>query len=119
VMDLNLYSRRCIITAMRRELLRWVVVLAVAAMLCGHVTELFDRWDHTLTTGKDADYSIVFIAACAGFVFLVANYVTSLRGRSRANASSPVVQLFSVFRTILSDTSDTGLSFPPILALRI
>jgi uncharacterized membrane protein YbhN (UPF0104 family) len=118
-MILKRYSRRSIITSMRRMLLRWVVVLAVAVMLCGHVTELFDHWDHTLTTGKDADYSIVLVAACAGFVFLVANYVTSLRGRSRANEYSPMLTLSPVFRTIFAETSDTGPSPPPILAIRI
>ena len=119
LMDLKLYGRQRIITAMRRVLLRSVVVLAVVIMLCGHVTELFDYWDHTLTTGRDTDYSIVFIAACAGFVLVVANYVTSLRSRSRASESSPIMQLFSVFRTTLPHTSATGLSPPPILAIRI
>jgi hypothetical protein len=117
-MDWSPFSRQRIITVMRRVLLRWVIVLGVAVMLCGHVTELFDRWDHTLTTGTDADYSIVFVAACAGSVFLVANYVTSLRGRSRASDNSPTLQLFSVFGAILY-TSDTGLPPPPILAIRI
>jgi hypothetical protein len=104
---------------MRRVLLRWVVVFAIAVMLCGHVTELFDCWDQTLTTGRDADYSIVFLAACAGVVFLVANYLTSLLGCSRANESSPVLQVFSAFRTIVSDTCDPGLSPPPNLPLRV
>src|SRR5579864_8026019 len=54
--------------AMLRGALRWGVVLAVVAMLGGHFTELFDRWDHTLRTGKDADYAVVMVAACAGVV---------------------------------------------------
>lgn len=120
MMDWSPRSRQRIITAMRRVLLRWVIVLAVAVMLCGHVTELFDRWDHTLTTGTDADYSIVFVAACAGSVFMVANYVSSLLGRCHANESWPILQFLSAFRAIVSDTHDSGLSPPPNLSpLRI
>lgn len=104
---------------MRSVLVRWLMVVTLAALLCGHVTEFFDNWDHTLTTGGDTDYSIVFLAGCAGFVLVVANCATSLLGSSPTSESWPVLQLFSAFRAVLSDPSDSGLSPPPILAIRI
>jgi hypothetical protein len=59
-------------TSMRTLLLRSVVLMIMAAMLGGHVTELLDHWDHTARTGEDSDYSFVLIAACAGAAFILA-----------------------------------------------
>lgn len=58
--------------------LRWAALLILAAMLGGHFTELFDRWDHTLRTGKDADYAIVLVAACAGLAVAAAKVLMAL-----------------------------------------
>lgn len=54
------------------RLLRWAALIIVAAMLTGHVTELFDHWDHTLRTGREADYTLVVLAACAGLEIVLA-----------------------------------------------
>jgi hypothetical protein len=39
-------------------------ILAVC-LLC-QVAEIFDRWDHTLQTGDDTEYTFVVLALCAG-----------------------------------------------------
>ena len=55
------------------------MLVLVLAIVGGHLTELFDRWDDTLRTGKDADYAIVLVCACAGATVLAANSVKLLR----------------------------------------
>lgn len=49
------------------------------AMFGGHVTELFDHWDHTLRTGQDSDYLVVMVAACAGAAFILVQASRLLR----------------------------------------
>jgi hypothetical protein len=57
---------------MRGFLLRSAAVIIMVAILGGHLTELFDHWDHTLRTGQDSDYLVVLIAGCAGAAFVIA-----------------------------------------------
>jgi hypothetical protein len=99
---------------------RWAILIIVAAMLCGHVTELFDHWDHTLRTGREADYTLVVLAACAGLEIVLARtlivFFTGLRapGNTAAEPSSPT------FPIIWAETLVTGPSPPPLpLSLRI
>ncbi len=99
---------------------RWAILIIVAAMLCGHVTELFDHWDHTLRTGREADYTLVVLAACAGLEIVLARtlivFFTGLRapGNTAAEPSSPT------FPIIWAETPVTGPSPPPHpLSLRI
>lgn len=102
-----------------RILLRWVVLLTLAAMLGGHVTELFDHWDRTLQTGRDVDYTVVIVAACAGVVFVVAKGLVALFRHSPKQEDSPVQQSFSFFQTMFPEISAAGPSPPPLLPLRI
>src|SRR5579862_5508334 len=93
--------------------LRWAVLIIVAAILCGHVSELFDHWDHTLRTGREADYTLVVLAACAGLEIVLARtliaFFTGLRApRDLAEPSSPTFQI------IWAETLVTGPS-PPAL----
>ena len=92
-------SGRPIITAMRREYLRWALILVLGVMLGGHVTELFDHWDHTLQTGRDVDYTVVIIAACVGVVFAVGKkFVAACVGVfSRANLLQVAAPKFNLF----------------------
>jgi hypothetical protein len=112
-------SQQRIIPRVRRYLLRWIIVFLVAVLLCGHVTELFDEWDHTLTTGRDVDYSLVVVAACAGAIFVVARYLALSLGDFRLYPLSLVPQLLIFSYAIYLETNGTGLSPPPSLALRI
>jgi hypothetical protein len=36
----------------------------------GHITELFDHWDHTLETGTEIDFAVVLVAAAGASVLL-------------------------------------------------
>lgn len=104
---------------MMGKILRCLALVTLAAMLAGHVSELFDHWDHTLRTGKDADYAVVMVAGCAGFVFAVAK-----RLLARARVLQPVERLplsmgclFSP--AIFAEISPSGPSPPLFSALRI
>src|SRR5690349_10624520 len=88
------------IIPVRRSLLRWAVLITLTAMLGGHVTEMFDRWENTLQTGRDTDFNIVIVAACAGIVFVVARSLVVLFRQSLKHEDSPVQQSFSLFQTI-------------------
>lgn len=72
-------SRQPRIRPVKSALPRFVMLVLVLAISGGHLTELFDRWDDTLRTGKDADYAIVLVCACAGAAVLAANSVRVLR----------------------------------------
>lgn len=101
------------------RLLRCVVLIALAAMLAGHVTELFDHWDHTLRTGKDADYTMVMVAACAGFAFAIAKRLSCLARTLRGIEGLPL-PLRSLFCPVLfPDIASTGPSPPLVVSLRI
>jgi hypothetical protein len=104
---------------MLRGALRWAVVIVVISMLGGHVTELFDRWDHTLRTGKDADYAVVMVAACTGLAFAIAKRLLSFFRGLRVEKNSPVERSSSPFQVRFAETSATGPSPPLLLSLRI
>jgi hypothetical protein len=104
---------------MMSRLLRCVVLIALAAMLAGHVTELFDHWDHTLRTGKDADYTMVMVAACVGLAFAIAKRLPCL-ARSLRRIEGLPLPLSSLFCPVLvPEIASTGPSPPLIVSLRI
>jgi len=88
-------------------------------MLGGHVTELFDRWDHTLRTGKDADYTTVFVAACVAFVFAVATRAAAHFARVRPLPVYIVQESSRIFPVFFPETVVTGPSPPASVCLRI
>ncbi len=101
------------------RVLRCVVLVILAAMLAGHVTELFDHWDHTLRTGREADYTLVVIAACAGLeVVLAERLLTFFRGWP-ANQDFPAQPLVAEFWVIPAETLPAGPSPPLLASLRI
>lgn len=104
---------------MRRTLLHSAALIILAAMLGGHVTELFDRWDNTLQTGRDIDYSIVIVAACAGIVFAAAKTLIALFRRSPKQEDSPVQPSFSFLQIVFPEVAAAGPSPPSLLPLRI
>lgn len=102
---------------MRSALLRCVIVAALAAMLGGHITELFDQWDHTLRTGRDADYTVVLIAACAGAAFIAGKSSRFLQRFVRVVAGVAArVFCVAVMYPVTLKTFAFDLSPPPILA---
>lgn len=66
----------------------------------GHFSEMFDRWEHTLQTGNDADYAAVVIAVVAGaslasigvaFRLFSKSQCTDFRPALRAESLPPVL----------------------------
>jgi len=68
-----------------RWLVKLVILLVVLTCLWGHVSEIFDRWDQTLQTGNDVEFSLVLLALVAGAVLALS---ASLPASRRARASS-------------------------------
>ncbi len=104
---------------MTSRLLRCVVLATLVAMLAGHVSELFDRWDHTLRTGKDADYAVVLIAACAGLVFSLAKRLVSAFRQVRRIEYFPALHAALPGPPTHAENSATGPSPPLLCALRL
>jgi uncharacterized membrane protein SpoIIM required for sporulation len=104
---------------MRGVVLRAVMLFLIAAMFGGHITELFDRWDHTARTGQDSDYTVVVIAACAALVFVAAKV-----SRLFCRAPKIVEALGSMFQrglmaAVRSESFAFDLSPPPLTPIRI
>ncbi len=95
------------------------MLIILAAMLGGHVTEMFDRWENTLLTGRDVDFNVVIVAACAGVVFVVAKSLVVLFRYLPKQKDSPVPQSFSLLQTMFPEITAAGPSPPPLLPLRI
>ena len=104
---------------MRRTLLHSAVLITLVAMLGGHLTELFDRWDNTLQTGRDIDYAVVIVAACAGIVFAAAKGLIGLFRCSPKQDDSPVQPSFSFLPIVFPEVAAAGPSPPSLLPLRI
>jgi len=88
-------------------------------MLGGHITELFDRWDHTLRSGQEADYTVVFVAACLGVAFVgIKNLVFAFTRFSFDAGLQISMQRWRKRRSGTVLTPATGPS-PPLLILPI
>jgi hypothetical protein len=96
-----------------------MIVFLVAVLLSGHVTELIDQWDHTMTTGRDVDYSLVVVAACAGIVLIVATRLASFFADFGVHTFSPITPVLTFSLATCLEKNSTGLSPPPNLSLRI
>src|SRR5207245_6904248 len=108
MVSLTARSRLSTIVPVQRTLLRWAVLITLAAMLGGHVTEMFDRWENTLQTGRDVDFTVVIVAACAGVVFVVAKSLVVLFRYLSKQKDSPVQQSFSLLQTICPEIAAAG-----------
>ena len=104
---------------MRRTLLHFAVLITLATMLGGHVTELFDHWDNTLQTGRDIDYSVVIIAVCAGIVFAAAKGLIGLFRCLQKQDDSFFQPSFSFLRIVFPQVDAAGPSPPTLLPFRI
>jgi hypothetical protein len=40
--------------------------------------EMFDRWDNTLQTGQDTEYTFVLLALCVGALYTLAKLIVTL-----------------------------------------
>ena len=74
----------CIEGMVREKVIQAAATLILVLCLWGHVSELFDRWDHTSRTGNDTEYSTVIAVLAGGAVILFARALPGLRGDARA-----------------------------------
>lgn len=99
---------------------RCVILLVLGAMLGGHVTELFDHWDHTLQTGKDIDYSLVVVAACLGVAFVAIRELALVLRRLLAANTQPISEpLLATDLRSIPEISVCGPSPPIPIPVRI
>jgi hypothetical protein len=78
-----------IVAAMRLRASSFLAASLLAVCLLCQVAEIFDRWDHTLQTGDDTEYTFVVLALCAGAAVSlkwVAPGMAALNFRARANS---------------------------------
>lgn len=102
---------------MRAFLLRSAAVIIMVAILGGHLTELFDHWDHTLRTGQDSDYLVVLIAGCAGAAFVIAKAGRFVRRLQKlVNESVPRVLPRAEWAPVLLQDFGFDLSPPATLS---
>ena len=106
---------------MRSRLPRITVTLVLLICFVCPFVEMFDRWDHTIQTGNDTEYSLVVLALCIGFGYSAARFLfgASLRSGGSARAVSKSAELESlafVFRRVIQLASSIS---PPRVALRI
>ncbi len=70
-----LKPRSDIILSVRSRISRAVVTLALLTCLICPVLEMFDRWDHTVQTGQDTEYTFVVLALCVGALYALARLI--------------------------------------------
>ena len=116
---LTRHSQPFKMTLMRNLLLRSAVLIVMAAMLGGHVTELLDHWDHTARTGKDSDYAVVMIAGCVGFAFVIARCIASIFKHLRTSVASWIQLTAYIFEPLFTETAVPGPAPPGFISLRI
>ena len=75
--QLILKIRSDIICSVRSRTSRVIVTLVLLTCFVCPVLEMFDRWDHTLRTGQDTEYTFVVIALCVGAVFAFARLIVT------------------------------------------
>lgn len=91
----------CIEAAVRKTFIQAGSIVILILCLWGHVSELFDHWDHTPQTGNDTEYSTVIAVLAAGAVILFARSLTVWLRGTRATASlKPAAALCAPLRFI-------------------
>src|SRR4029077_7735586 len=99
----------------RRKLIEIGAVLILAVCVGGHVSEIFDNWDHTLQTGNDIEYSTFIVALIAGAVLGSAQVAAMLM--RAASVTFRHLPLFVVSFSSSPSPSFAGYSPPPPLRI--
>ncbi len=106
---------------MRAQVLRGIAALALLTCFVCPVLESFDRWDHTLRTGSDTEYTFVLLALCIGLFFslrqLLPSFFRLSPARNAARAPSPISSL--PLSAILRSSFRSAPESPPLVGLRI
>lgn len=106
---------------MELRISRTVAALALLTCVICPVLEMFDRWDHTLQTGQDTEYSLVLIALCLGVAYVLARFAIKFSLRSLCEN---LISIPGLHNSHLSRGIDCFFvvpidASPPPLALRI
>jgi len=97
-----------------------IMFILVVCLVCPLV-ELFDRWDHTIQTGNDTEYTLVILALCIGAAYSFTRFIFKFcvcrcAGEVVSKALAAKLLLSPLCRSFF--VSPIPLS-PPALALRI
>ncbi len=97
-----------------------VTLILVICLICPFV-EMFDRWDHTIQTGNDTEYTLVILALCIGVAYSFTRFISKFylfasAGEVVSNACAAKRLVFARLGSCF--VSPIPLS-PPALALRI
>ena len=112
--------RSDIIRSVRSRTSRVIVALVLLTCFICPVLEMFDRWDHTLKTGKDTEYTFVVIALCVGAVFAFAQVmVTFCASLSATKYISTLWCINGSLFSVIHPAACGPLSESPPLNLRI
>lgn len=104
---------------MRRGALKAGIVLIIGVIFFSLVSQMFDRWDHAETKGKDTESTLMLIAVSAGAAIAIVHAASVclpsfLKARLAVTFSSPA-PLWAIFEPEISRSPES----PPLLALRI
>jgi hypothetical protein len=105
---------------MQRNTTRVIVAIVLLTCLVCPLLELFDRWDHTIQTGDDTEYTLVALALCIGIVFaLVRLTVTLFSNFPVSSTSSRLLSLRNASFFLIAAAIFSAASTSPPLNLRI
>ncbi len=104
---------------MRGGALKAGVVLIIGVIFLSMVSQMFDRWDHAETKGKDTESTLILVALSAGAAIAILHRASAclpsfLKLSPAVTASSPVLR-WILFEPEISPFPES----PPLLALRI
>ncbi len=106
--------------SVRSQASRITVRLVLLICLVCPLLETCDRWDHTLRTGQDSEYTFVVLALCVGAVYALAKLIVTLCPRlSAANFISTLCCAKDSLFPLIGPTALAPLSESPPLNLRI
>jgi hypothetical protein len=106
---------------MRSRASQIIVTLVLFTCLVCPLVEMFDRWDHTIQTGIDTEYTFVVLGLCVGVAYIFARFVFGtplLRSVAALLSDLSGDKRFPLKRCSFLCTIPIALS-PPALALRI
>lgn len=108
------------LTRMRSRTSCFVALCALAICLSSQAAEMFDRWDHTVQTGNDTEYTFVVLALCVGVSYTLRWFVPEINAPNTVIFGVSEPRFDSSPRPSIQSASILfGTWSPPSLPLRI
>jgi hypothetical protein len=99
-----------------------IFIASVVLAICfgGPLVEMFDRWDHTLQTGDDTEYTFVVLALCVGVAYSL-KWIVSADHSPESSTKIDFHLRSQLFHTAVTRRSSISplTASPPSAALRI